>query len=204
MLVGSHNHHCELCGFDSTSYTVAPCLREDLPARRQDGATRRQSVASGRVAGTCDGLCLPRLRAILEHPTDRNVARRAGAKADSFFALDHDDGPARRSSCCATDFARARYDDSKETSPFPTILPPCHRSRRARYVAAEQTWWTRWTPDAARQTLGAGDAARTTAAWLEELPAAAAAWPRACCRRIRQDRAHGALSWSRSDPWRSA
>ena len=45
---------------------------------------------------------------------------------------------------------------------------------------------------------------RTTSTMDRELPAAAAAWLASCCRRIRQDRAHCALIWSRSGRWRSA
>ena len=45
---------------------------------------------------------------------------------------------------------------------------------------------------------------RTTSTMDREMPAAAAAWPQACCRGIRQDRARCALCLPCSGRWRSA
>ena len=150
---------------------------------------------SRRVAG-CRGHVqwapLPRWPAALEHPTDRKVSRRAGATADAFFLLGHDDGPQGAHHAATLTLrgnARARYDDSLEPSPFPTIPHACAIAPALQVRASASQPGTRALLDVAGAALETGETAVSTRALRRELPGVAAARPPACCCRFRPARA---------------
>ena len=156
----------------------------DLVRERRMATGRRRAVVSRAVAGTCSGLCLLRWRAILEHPTDRHVSRRAGATAVAFFPLGHDDGPQGAHHAATLTLrgnARARYDDSLETSPFPTIPHACAIALALQVRASASQPGTHARLDVAGAGLETGEPAVSKGAPRLELPGVAAARRPACC-----------------------